>query len=309
LAALGTTSGASAAATVVYGTGFDTTEGYVELDPLEGQQGWLADGTGGNGVYREAFGFPGMGLQAFVGAFPPDGIEEESLYVWRPFDLSGALATNPLVRFTVDFLIIDSTEENGFFRDEFRWSFYSTNLDHYFTLTLNNADLSIGYWLQNSAAATATGRAFVNDQRYALRVDMDFSRNTWSAWLDAVRLVSDAPITQSGFPANLGAVAAVWVYEYPVSPGDNLMVFDNYRIARDAPEPPRLTALGRAGQSFALRLEGDPGRRYAIDAAADFFTPWTPLRTNTADALSGAFDFVDSQASGPRRFYRGRWVR
>jgi hypothetical protein len=290
--------------TVVYRTGFDASEGFQSDYVLEGQQGWLAAGTGGNGIYEETTGFPGMGYQAFVGAFPPDYVED-ALYVWHPLDVSTNLLGAPLVTFSVELEILDSL--NGSY-DEFRWGFYTTNVDHLFTIVFDNYDLRIRYWLEQSSAAITTTRVFENGVRYRLQVLMDFSRNQWSATLDNEILATNQPITQVGQPTNLGEIDAVWVYADPNSPGDNLMVFDNYRVTRQALPPVRLTPLGHSGHTFSLRLQGDPGRRYAIDATARFFTPWSPLTTNTADAVTGRFDFIDSEAWPPGRFYRARWV-
>jgi hypothetical protein len=87
------------------------------------------------------------------------------------------------------------------------------------------------------------------------------------------------------------------------------MVFDDYRVVAEvAPaEAFRLESLGQMpGVGCVLRLHGQPGRRYAIDATADF-THWTALKTN--EATDGSFDYLDRGGSVlARRFYRGRLV-
>lgn len=85
------------------------------------------------------------------------------------------------------------------------------------------------------------------------------------------------------------------------------MMFDNYTITREEPPPPTLTPLDRTGNTFTLRLTGEPERRYAIEATTNF-TAWSFLRTNTTDLFDGTFEFTDRDARPPRRFYRGRLV-
>jgi hypothetical protein len=289
----------------VFSTGFEIEEGYDPAFTLAGQQGWIAFGTGGNGLASETNGFPGLGQQAYVGLFPPLDFES-SLVVWRPINLDPVPASTPLVKFSTIMEIVDSTDD---LYDCFRWSVFNANGDRLFQLDFDNTFLTINYRLQDSPFFVATGATFSNDLPYRLLVVMDFAQNLWSARLDGTLLVTNLPITDGNLPLNLGDIDAVWVYGDPENPGDNAMVFDNYQITREPASvlPPTLAVLGRpVGGLFPLCLTGEPGRRYAIEATADFKT-WIPLRTNTADG--GSFDFLDTTASGvTRRFYRGRLV-
>lgn len=136
---------------------------------------------------------------------------------------------------------------------------------------------------------------------------MNFASNKWSATLDNVLLITNKPITTVGAMLNLGDVDAVWAVYDPVAPGNNFMVFDNYQITAEgiAPTPARLRTLGRTGDGqFILRLTGEPGCNYAIEATTNSVN-WSALKTN--NATDGVFDFVDTAAPGfPRRFYRAR---
>jgi hypothetical protein len=60
------------------------------------------------------------------------------------------------------------------------------------------------------------------------------------------------------------------------------------------------------GRTCSLRLQGQPAKRYAIEAAPNLSTSWTRLRTNITDAVTGQFDFSDTNAVPPGRFYRAR---
>ena len=60
--------------------------------------------------------------------------------------------------------------------------------------------------------------------------------------------------------------------------------------------------------AFLLRLSGEPGRNYAVEATTDF-VDWFALKTNTA-GLDGTFDFLDTTATNySESFYRARLVQ
>ena len=66
-----------------------------------------------------------------------------------------------------------------------------------------------------------------------------------------------------------------------------------------------LEAVGRApGGELILRVTGEPGREYILEASADLVT-WVAVKTFTlSDATS---EMVDAEARPwPRRFYRVR---
>jgi hypothetical protein len=103
-------------------------------------------------------------------------------------------------------------------------------------------------------------------------------------------------------------VDAVWAVFDPANPGDNYLLFDNYRITAEVLQPPapRVQILGRTGDGqFLLRVLGESGARFAIEATTNL-TQWTALKTNAI--TDGFFDYVDSSAPAfARRFYRARW--
>jgi len=54
-----------------------------------------------------------------------------------------------------------------------------------------------------------------------------------------------------------------------------------------------------------LRLSGQPGRSYVVEANADLLTPWAPLNTNTL--MTTSTNLTDLESTNlPRRFYRAR---
>ena len=70
--------------------------------------------------------------------------------------------------------------------------------------------------------------------------------------------------------------------------------------------PVQLSRPASSAGTFGLRLNGQAGSRFVIDATSDF-SAWIPVLTNTFSGAS--FDFLDpDSASLPRRFYRVRSV-
>ena len=303
---------------VLYSTGFEASEGFSLDLPLVDQGNWTglgADGNkqlNGNGLVEDFFG--GQGQHAYVGFDPLTGTND-TLNVWRPLNFDPIATGKPVVKFTVSMAVFDST--NGVY-DCFRWSVYNNTNGgtRLFTIDFDNSTLGINYILDDNVVA-ATDYTFEpadldqNKGIYDLEVTMNFASNRWSATLNDVLFVSSKPITTKGSALSLGDIDAVWVYgAFTNAPGDNFMVFDNYKVTAEAsaPLPFQLESLGHLPNgAFLLRLSGEPGRSYAIEATSDFID-WFALKTNTAGP-DGTSDFLDVTASNySHSFYRARWV-
>ena len=294
---------ASGAVTNIFSTRFEAAEGYSENVDLAGQNGWLKSGSGGNGVLPGFF--PGEGQQAYIG-FDAPSTNDDQLILWKPINYSPVVANTPVVTFSVLMGFADSTTNRY---DDFYWSVYNTDVDLLFTINFRNEDLRIYTALDGTNVFVWTGQTFTHDVTYQLVVTMNFASNLWSATLDGAPLATNKAITTTGAPLTLGDVDAAWVLADPTKPGDNFMIFDNYRIVAEVipPAAPRLNLIERtpAGHVY-LQLEGTSGRRFAIDATTNF-TNWTSLRTNLVS--DGSFDYIDTSAAVlSRRFYRARWV-
>ncbi len=284
--------------------GFEYDSGYDPRYLLTGQMDWAGQGTGGNGLVTNYFA--GRGQQAFVGYFPPTQTEE-TLNVWRPVNLSPQRLGFSLVKFSVTMQIVDSTN-NAY--DDFRWSVYNTNEHRLFTLDFDNYAGIISYGLNDTNGFISTGFTFANDGVYDLEVNMNFSSNTWSAFLNDVVIVSGKKIsTSEAVELSLGDIDAVWAIRDPKKPGDNFMVFDDYTITAEAKTalPIRLETLAMLPDlGYLLRVHGEPGRSYALETSEDFRL-WRSIKTNTAPIPDGTFDYLDSRATNqPIRFYRSR---
>lgn len=292
--------GWAAGGRVLYETQFERAQGFDPELTLIGQDGWVGEGSGGNGLI-DGF-FPGLGQHAFIGFTAPTN-SGEFLNAWRPVNYLPGPTNPPVVRISVQMSIEDSSPTVTD-RDDFRWSVYNREGNRLFTLDFENETLGINYLL-NGETFVPTGRTFTNAVLYQLEMWIDFERNEWSASLDGVPLVSTQPVTTQSYPLNFGDVDAVWAIRTPGKPGDNFMVFDNLRIVAESPEPnppSRLEALGLLPKGgFVIACHGVPGVSYVIEAADDLGT-WRPVSTNTMPDV-GHFDHVD-RSTGTRRFYR-----
>jgi hypothetical protein len=293
---LGAMACASAQATLIYQTSFETSEGYHTNADLVGQQGWRGAGSGGNGI-TEGF-FPDKGQQAYIG-FSPPATNDASLFVYQPISKN-----LPQVQFSVTMAIFGSSASNPN-RDDFYWSVYNQQAKQLFTLDFDNYELKLYYYLDNTNNRTSTGLSFTNGGAYPLNMTMDFASNRWSATFGGALAVTNLPITTLATKPTFGDIDAAWVVFDPSAPGDNFMVFDDYQITATLP-PPQLTALGTVNGAPTLRLSGLADIRFALEASTNLLN-WMPLKTNIT--TGGSFDYVDSTAGAqPRRFYRARWV-
>jgi hypothetical protein len=283
---------------VVYNTGFEQSEGYNMGFELIGQQGWIGVGTGGTDVYSQNNNQLGL-----IGFWSPTSDSETFTSVWRPINVT-SIPSNALVRFSVQMTIIDSG--NGS-RDEFRWSAYNASSNRLFTLAFDNDFLDMYYILSDGSSFNVNAGTFRNGINYNLVISMDFPRNRWNATLSGLDLQINKPITVNGAPITLGDMDAVWLYHDPELPGDNYMLFDNYKVSLDV--PPSLQ-ISRRTNSVVVRLFGQNGDKYALDSNSTLLpNGWLPV-TPTNTLTSGFFDTTNSlpSASG-QRFYRGRLVQ
>jgi len=288
------------AATLIYRTGFEGHEGYNTNLSLSGQNGWIHEGTGGNGVVVEFI--PGAGQSAYIGFGAPTGVDE-FLNVWRPVNLAPVPTNLSVITFSVTMLIADSS--NGR-RDDFRWSFYNTNANRLFTLDFDNVTEGINYALDDGGGFVATGFQFTRGAVHELTVVLNFPRNRWQAALDGVTLTAPLPITTTNAALNLGDIDAVWAVRTPGSAGDNYLLFDDYQITGEPrlTVPSLLSATRQPDGFLRLQVQAEPATRNAIEVSTNL-TQWAAVLTNSAPA--GRFDVLDgSPATLPRRFYRVR---
>ena len=294
------------AVTNVYSTQFEAAQGYNTNLDLIGQSGWLGSGSGGNGILPT--GFNGQGQSAYIGFDAPHPTNS-NLVVWKLVNFNPIAAGFPIVKFTVQMRIEDSTNSKW---DDFRWSLYNTQGNRLFSLSFDNDFLDVAYLLDGTNTIAVTNVKFTNSVPYVLTVTMNFTSNRWSASLGNALIATNKLITTTNAPLTLGDVDAVWLVNQisnTNAPGNNYMIFDNYLITAESVTvpPAQMQYLGRTGDGWSvLRVNGQNNSRWSVDATTNMVN-WVALKTNT---ISGTFfDHVDMMSAGqPKRFYRARLV-
>ena len=280
---------------VAYQTGFEPNEGFSPDADLAGQAGWRGEGSGGNGIVTNFF--PGKGQQAYVGYAPPLNTNDELFLAWYPLNLANIAPARPL-RFSVLMEIVDSSNDSY---DAFQWVFYNTLGQKIFLIDFENSDWRI--WSRSGTNNWIdTGRTFTNDQPYELSVLMDFERKRWSATLDEVVLAADQPLGSPGQTTDLGDIDATWMITTPGSPGDNYLLFDDFRVVWDADLPtvtirtvdgkPELTISGTSGTVVEIERSSTMGQGN-----------WRVVRQLTLTGAPQTWVDIETPASSPR-FYR-----
>lgn len=291
---------ASGATATLYETRFEYAEGFRTNLALGGQNGWTMAGSGGNGIVTNYI--LGLGQQGYVGYYPPN-VGDRLLSVWKPVNFAPSNAA--LVRFSVEMSVIDSTTTD---RDEFYWTVYNTAGQRLFGVRFDNYDLSIHHELDNGTNYP-TGWFFENSTSYTLGITMSFASNRWNAFLNGTHIVTNQPITTQGAARTLGDVDAEWYLGVPNQPGNNYLLFDNYKITADplpAVIPTVQAPVAAGGGSQLVRVNGKDNAQYAIEASTNLVS-WSALKTNVV--TGGYFDHLDTGAAELRqRFYRARWV-
>lgn len=313
-------------AVVLYESGFELFEGFSPDEDLTGQGNWLGMATGldgkpapfgGNGVLADPV--PGFsGQYAYIGYDAASKTADFSLL--RPINLKPVIQPLPLVRFEVSFQINDSTAMPPAY-DDFRWSVYNADGHRLLSLDFDNETLEVNYILDDAKGGLAppivpTGFSFEHGLPYDLTIDLNFQRNLWSARINDLVVVPAHAITSVGAAMTLGDVDAVWVIRTPGQPGDNYMIFDDYRISVLPLDgiPPTLEPLGMLNTgAFLVRVLGEPGVKYALESAAlsaTGTTTWEPVALGVAQSPGGYVDLQDPSAgSRNSRSYRAVSVR
>ncbi|SVB15514.1 uncharacterized protein METZ01_LOCUS168368 [marine metagenome] len=287
----------------VYYTGFESEQDYDVEFTLIDQDGWLGEGNGGNGLMDNYF--EDMGQQAYIGYWPPEEAAEPFTSLWRPVDGIGPEETRITV--TMLMMIVDSTNDR---RDDFRWTLYNDNVRRLMTLDFDNETRNINYALDDDVFLP-TEYGFEHEAVYELKFVMDFASNSWTVSVGEEVLVDSKKLTTTGAALTFGDLGPSWIIRNPEAPGDNYMVFDEYRITAEIrdeiPEtPPTLEWAGSLINGRAkLRLGGNATTNYTVEASDDLKN-WTSIETTKLEDTWKEV-LIDTRGH-TQRFYRARAV-
>ena len=271
-------------------------------DKLVGFDGWTGTvDPGSSGVGEGASGarFAWIGRTATAA--------RERLVLHRPIQYDPVGFGTPVIVFSADIALTPST--NGR-KDAFEFAVRNSAGDALGAVRLDLADLSVSRDDRVATPAKASVALAMGESRRLTAV-IDFGRNRWSATLGADQLWTDQPLAgRTGVALDLGDIAVAWRIATPGSPGDNVLAFDNYRVAVAEPllllQQPRDQSVA-AGQpvTFAVAAAGAPPpqfqwqRRTAADSAfsdvadgAEYAGARSPVLTvKSASALMNGHQF------------------
>ncbi|MEC7882335.1 MAG: hypothetical protein VYB35_05450 [Verrucomicrobiota bacterium] len=281
---------------VIYQTGFEPEEGYDLQYTLAEQSGWQADGTSGNGLIKDTF--QDLGNQAYIGFWPPQNDDEGYINIWRPIE--SQKTDNKIIRFSVVMMIADSEDTQ---RDEFRWIIYNSETKWLASVNFDNHTKKINYELDDGEGPKDTEFIFERNTIYDLTIDMNFHGNNWAAKIGDVYIIENQPLTTSNAKLELGVISAAWVFGDIGNPGNNFMVFDDYKIEQ-------ATEAVHKENSLHIKIKNElpvitfSSGKYILESSSNLIDWQDIFITN------GESNFVDKEYNKKKsqRFYRLRLI-
>ena len=218
---------------LIYHTNFELNQGYNIEYTLQGQENWQVEGSAGNGLLEGYFNDYGeFGNQAYVGAFVPENTDEQFLIAWPK--IQGLSNFDKKFRCTVVMMIVDSEDDN---RDYFQWTIFNKKEKPLLTIDFDNNTKEINYILGKDGQVFYTGFTFENNQLYELDITVDLKYRLWSVSIGGESIVNNGAINLPDQELSFGDFDAVWHFNTIGSPGNNFMVFDDYKIYADRSTP------------------------------------------------------------------------
>lgn len=203
---------------VLYQTDFSTFS--PGAGTVVGQDGWEAQpAPGPHGINST---FTGQGQSMFIGSLP---FTDTTAFFWRPVNYSPLASGTPIVRFTTEFKIMDSTNGNY---DDFGFQVYNSDGEYLASIVLDNNTLAI--YVGDDTGLVNTGQVFANNVHAVLDVEINFTTNMWSASLGGVQLFAPRTFHAGGKSLTMGDVTTYWGAQDALNPGDNQILLDNWSI-------------------------------------------------------------------------------
>ncbi len=220
----------------LYATDFEAFT--LGANQLGGSRGWLTsnNSSGVTGIVT----YNPTGQAGYIGFNPPPAGTDSAL-AWRPLGYNPVAAGTPVLQFSVEMAILDSTTGP---RDSFSFMVYNTEGEVLGGVVFNNTNQRV---LRYDTATSHDVGAFARNTRYTLLATIDFATNRWSATLGGATLFTNQPLnaTTPGPALTLGDIDAFWAITVGGSPGNNYLLFDNYRISLLPPgnTPPTISDI------------------------------------------------------------------
>jgi hypothetical protein len=313
-----------------YYTGFESPTFTSGPDKVRGTDGWsgpvLFAGKALSGILSESqHGVKGIGNAAYLGANPTRviGVADKSVYLRRAVNLDPVALGQEVASFSVVVGILDSTADSNFRRDNFEFQVWNTSSQLLAGIQFDNSRLDsltglplrsiyLLYWNGSAFVYTNTGYSFLPQTPEILDFRINFRTNRWTVSLGGAPLFQDFPFYNGSSARNLGSVRAQMqvTNTYPLStdiyPGDNYMLFDDYRLRTD---PVTVTLESSLTATGACRLDWNEeyGHRYRLQYSADCASWFDFPETIHTATITGDRSFTDTTNPRPaKRLFRVR---
>jgi len=313
-----------------YYTGFETPPFNLGPDKIRGTDGWsgpmLFAGKALSGILSEAqHGVTDIGNAAYLGGNPArvTGVNNKSVYLRRAVNLDPVALGQEVASFSVVFGIKDSTADSLFRRDNFEFQIWNTNsqllggiqfdnnrLDSLTGLPLRSIYLL--YWNGSAFVYTNTGYSFLPETLEVLDFRINFRTNRWTVTVGGAPLFQDISFYTGPNLRNLGSTVAqmqvtnTYPFSTDIYPGDNFMLFDDYRLRTD-PVTVTLESSWTAAGACKLDWNEEYGYRYRLQYSADCANWFDFPETIHTAMITGDRSFTDTTSPRPeRRLFRVR---
>jgi len=306
-----------------YITGFENFT--VGNDTIIGKESWTGSHAGYqlHGVMSETqHGVLGIGNAGFIGGYATTtaATTNKVVYVRRPVNLDPVALNQEVATFSVVFGIKDSTTTTK--RDNFEFLIYNqanallggiqfdnTTLD---SSTLKPRRLIYRLsWNGTAFQYVLTGYSFLPETLETLQIRINYRTNRWTASLSDVPVFQDLSFYTGTAAKNLGsvmvkmAVANTDPLTGNIRPGDNYMLFDDYRVRTDAVST-TATFTKSTGGAARIAWNEEAGYTYQVQYSNDLKTWNSDLANSSHTAtLTQSATFTDPTTPVPGvRFYR-----
>jgi hypothetical protein len=315
---------------VVYSTGFESPPFTLGPDTIRNTDGWSGPvvfaGKALSGVLSETqHGVKGLGSAAYIGANPTriNGVSSKSVYVRRAVNLDPVALGQEVAGFSVVFGILDSTAAALFRRDNFEFQIWNSSSQLLGGIQFDNSRLDsltglplrsiyLLYWSGSAFVYANTGYTFLAEEPEILDFRINFRTNRWTVFLGGAPLFEDIAFYTGPNVRNFGSVVAqmqvtnTFPFSSDIYPGDNYMLFDDFRLRTD-PVTVTLESSWTATGSFRLDWNEEYGHRYRLQYSPDAARWFDFAETIRTAARTGDRSFTDTTSPRPaRRFFRVR---
>ena len=250
----------------------------------------------------------------FLGFKAPS--EGKLITLFRPLDYDPIAEGKPHVNFSVNLAVVDSTAENEHF-DSFHFSIYNRNVELLAGITFNNDEADLPLLRYDGNELISTGSSFKHAILTPLDFSINFETNRWSAAFDGISLFENEVFSDTDRTLDLGDISAEWDLTDEENPGNNWIVFDDWKVsasdtATEQPEAPAprgeiiLRITRRPNGNVRLSFKTDPNVSYQIEYSNDLVDWKSDLPNSTVSTAEPEASFMDRTARGQRRYYRIR---